>query len=81
MKFIDIENQAYFLTIVVQRWVGVRLESIANILTFFASLFAVIGRYNINPAVSGLVLSYALQVTVAFNWCIRQFAEVVSLYY
>ncbi|GBB94362.1 hypothetical protein RclHR1_02340019 [Rhizophagus clarus] len=74
--FIDIENKAYFLTIVVQRWLGIRLESIANILVFFTSLFTIIERFKVNPAVSGLVLSYALQVTGTFNWCVRQYAEV-----
>ncbi|CAI2164333.1 9655_t:CDS:10 [Funneliformis geosporum] len=75
-QFVDIENRAYFLIIVVQRWLGIRLESIANTLIFFTSLFSVIGRYNVNPAIIGLVLTYALQVTGTFNWCVRQFAEV-----
>ncbi|CAG8547028.1 11089_t:CDS:10 [Funneliformis mosseae] len=75
-QFVDIENRAYFLTIVVQRWLGLRLESIASALIFFTSLFSVIGRYNVDPSITGLVLSYALQVTGTFNWCVRQFAEV-----
>lgn len=77
-RFTDIENKAYFLTVVVQRWLGIRLESIANALIFFTSIFTVIERYKVDPAISGLVLSYALQVTGTFNWCVRQYAEVVS---
>ncbi|CAB4387319.1 unnamed protein product [Rhizophagus irregularis] len=75
-RFTDIENKAYFLTVVVQRWLGIRLESIANALIFFTSIFTVIERYKVDPAISGLVLSYALQVTGTFNWCVRQYAEV-----
>ncbi|CAG8496995.1 12244_t:CDS:2 [Dentiscutata heterogama] len=36
--YLDIENRAYFLTICVQRWLSVRLETIANLLVFFAIL-------------------------------------------
>ncbi|CAG8498718.1 35739_t:CDS:2, partial [Racocetra persica] len=74
--FLDIENRAYFLIICILRWLAVRLEIIANILIFFASLFAIIFRFNILPSITGLVLSYALQVTLYFDWCIRHISEV-----
>ncbi|CAG8620597.1 18107_t:CDS:10 [Acaulospora morrowiae] len=75
-KLIDQENRAYFLTICIQRWLGLRLETIANLLIFFASLFSVIERTSVHPTIAGFVLSYALQVTGVFNWCVRQAAEV-----
>ncbi|KAF0367633.1 ABC transporter [Gigaspora margarita] len=75
-KFLDIENRAYFLTICVQRWLSMRLETIANLLIFFASLFSIVFRFSVVPSITGLVLSYALQVTGTFNWCVRQVAEV-----
>ncbi|CAG8602800.1 21542_t:CDS:10 [Gigaspora margarita] len=33
-------------------------------------------RFSVVPSITGLVLSYALQVTGTFNWCVRQVAEV-----
>nr|CAG8556518.1 4134_t:CDS:10 [Entrophospora candida] len=75
-KYTDIENRAYFLTITVQRWLGLRLEGIANVLIFFASLFAIIQRHSTDPAITGLVLSYALQISGTLNWCVRQASEV-----
>ncbi|CAG8585068.1 24520_t:CDS:2, partial [Racocetra persica] len=75
-KFLDIENRAYFLIFCVQRWLSLRLEGIANVLILFASLFSVIFRFGVLPSITGLVLSYALQVTGTFNWCVRQIAEV-----
>ncbi|CAJ0887453.1 10050_t:CDS:10, partial [Entrophospora sp. SA101] len=75
-KYTDIENRAYFLTITVQRWLGLRLEGIANVLIFFASLFAIILRHSTDPAITGLVLSYALQISGTLNWCVRQASEV-----
>ncbi|CAG8440521.1 10797_t:CDS:10 [Scutellospora calospora] len=75
-KSLDIENRAYFLILCIQRWLSVRLDSIANTLVFFASLFAIIFRFSIIPSITGVVLAYALAISGTFNWCIRQFAEV-----
>ena len=59
------------------RWLSFRFEFLGSLLLFFAALFGVIGRDkgNISPAMLGLSLSYALQVTMALNWCARQFTE------
>ncbi|KAK5808060.1 P-loop containing nucleoside triphosphate hydrolase protein [Linnemannia elongata] len=74
--FIDLENRPYFMSYSIQRWLGVRIETIANTLVFCTSLLGVCGRYDIDPATIGLVLSYSMSVTGTFNWCVRQFAEV-----
>ncbi|CAG8740969.1 9300_t:CDS:10, partial [Gigaspora margarita] len=74
--FLDIENGAYFLIICTRAWILVRLGTITNVLVFFASLFAIIFRFNVAPSITGLVLSYALQICVTLNWCIEQAAEV-----
>ncbi|CAG8684351.1 647_t:CDS:10 [Cetraspora pellucida] len=74
--FLDIENRANFLTICAQLWLSVRLDTIANILVLFASFFAIIFRFNIAPSITGLVLSYALQVSISLNWCVKEVAEV-----
>ncbi|CAG8488090.1 12093_t:CDS:10, partial [Acaulospora colombiana] len=74
--FMDLENRAYYLTISIQRWLGVRLEIIANILIYCAGLLSVIERFQILPSIIGLILSYATQVNVDFNYCVRQTAEV-----
>ncbi|KAG0351394.1 hypothetical protein BGZ54_003269 [Gamsiella multidivaricata] len=74
--FIDMENRPYFMSYSIQRWLGVRLETIANTLVLCTSLLGVCGRYNIDAATIGLVLSYSMSVTGTFNWCVRQYAEV-----
>lgn len=50
--------------IIVSRWLGIRLETIGNILIFFAALFAVLGRDSLDAGIVGLSISYALQVIV-----------------
>ncbi|KAG0212661.1 hypothetical protein BGX28_005857 [Mortierella sp. GBA30] len=74
--FIDLENRPYFMSYSIQRWLGVRLETIANTLVLCTSLLGVCARFNIAPATIGLVLSYSMSVTGTFNWCVRQYAEV-----
>ncbi|CAG8439704.1 11549_t:CDS:10 [Acaulospora morrowiae] len=74
--FMDLENRAYYLTIAIQRWLGIRLETIANVLMYCAGLLSVIERFQVLPTITGLILSYATQVNVNFNYCIRQTAEV-----
>ncbi|KAF9430894.1 hypothetical protein BGZ76_000670 [Entomortierella beljakovae] len=74
--FVDLENRPYFMSYSIQRWLGVRIETIANVLVLCTSLLGVCGRYSISPATIGLVLSYSMSVTGTFNWCVRQYAEV-----
>ena len=50
-----------------------------NCITFFAALFAVIGRdkdWGINPKDIGLSISYALTVTQTLNWMVRMTSEL-----
>ncbi|CAG8836536.1 6097_t:CDS:2, partial [Gigaspora margarita] len=75
-EFLDIENRAYFLIISVQQWLSMRLEAITNVLVFFASLFAIIFRFTVAPSITGLVMTYALQVIVVVNWCVKEGSEV-----
>ena len=45
------------------RWLAIRLEFIGNLITFFASLFAVIGRENnLDPGLAALSISSSLSV-------------------
>jgi ATP-binding cassette subfamily C (CFTR/MRP) protein 1 len=71
-RFMDTTNQPYYLSTIIQRWIGVRLENIANLLTFFVSIFIIVSRTSSNPGLVGLVMSYSLQVTGTLNWCVRQ---------
>ncbi|KAK4057952.1 hypothetical protein OIO90_001171 [Microbotryomycetes sp. JL221] len=73
--YIDIENRAYFLTIVNQRWLGFRLDLFGSILTFVVAIFGVGTRTSISPSETGLVLSYILSIQAAFSWLVRQISE------
>ena len=57
---LDMENRAYFMTIAIQRWLGVRLDILGNILILGICLFAAGFRSSVNPSKIGVVLSYTL---------------------
>uniref|UniRef100_A0A1B6IAS6 ABC transporter domain-containing protein n=2 Tax=Homalodisca liturata TaxID=320908 RepID=A0A1B6IAS6_9HEMI len=60
------------------RWLSVRLETIGNTLIFFAALFAVLARDSLDPAIVGLSVSYALQITSNLNFAVHLASEVES---
>lgn len=73
---IDKMNGAYFMTITNQRWLGIRLDLVGNMLILVIAILAVTSRFNVKPATTGLVLSYTMQVVGMISWMVRQFAEV-----
>jgi ABC-type multidrug transport system fused ATPase/permease subunit len=73
---IDVMNRAYFITIVNQRWLGVRLDFVGYILIFIVSTLTVTQRFSVAPAVAGLILSYCVQVVGNMGQTTRQFAEL-----
>ena len=57
---LDQENRAYYMTIAIQRWLGVRLDILGNILILGICLFAAGFRGSVDPSKIGVVLSYTL---------------------
>lgn len=75
-KRLDSENRSYFLTIVVQRWLTVRMDLLSNLLVLGIGLVAVGLRDSTNPAKIGIVLTYTLSVTQVMGQTITMLAQV-----
>lgn len=73
---IDQMNSAYFLTFANQRWLSTRLDAIGNLLVFTTGILVVTSRFNVNPSIAGLVLSYILSIVQMIQFTVRQLAEV-----
>ncbi|CED82131.1 multidrug resistance-associated abc transporter [Phaffia rhodozyma] len=73
---IDYQNRANFMTITLQRWLGVRLDFLGNILVLGIGLFGVGFRETISPSKLGVVLTYSLSVTQVFSQLVTIFATV-----
>lgn len=73
---IDNMDSAYYLTFANQRWLSVRLDAIGNLLVFTTGILVVTSRFNVNPSIAGLVLSYILSIVQMIQFTVRQLAEV-----
>ncbi|KAI8970550.1 multidrug resistance-associated ABC transporter [Trametes punicea] len=72
---LDQENRAYFMTIAIQRWLGVRLDILGNMLILGIALFASGFRSSVNPSKIGVVLSYTLSITQTFSLLVSTYAQ------
>lgn len=70
----DSTNRASFVQTALQRWLGIRLESVGNLIILTAAVCCYL--FHVRPALAGLTISYALSVTSTMNWCIRQFTDL-----
>lgn len=75
IKRMDVENRAYYLTIINQRWLGIRLDMLGSLLTFAVGII-VVTSHVVTAAEDGLALSTMITVQQSFSWLVRQFAEV-----
>jgi ABC-type multidrug transport system fused ATPase/permease subunit len=76
---VDANLRAYFPSISANRWLAVRLEFIGAVVILAAaglSVIAVSQRSGLSEGMVGLAMSYALQITTALNWIVRQTVEV-----
>ncbi|KAI0701736.1 multidrug resistance-associated ABC transporter [Earliella scabrosa] len=72
---LDLENRAYYMTIVIQRWLGVRLDIMGNCLILGICLFAAGFRTTVDPSRIGVVLSYTLSITQVFSLLVSTYAQ------
>ncbi|QRV79190.1 ABC transporter transmembrane region [Ceratobasidium sp. AG-Ba] len=73
---IDVENKAYFMTIACQRYLGVRLDFLGNLLILGIGLIAVGFRTSADPTKLGVVMTYALTITQTLSEIVTQSAQV-----
>ncbi|KAI0717423.1 multidrug resistance-associated ABC transporter [Cerioporus squamosus] len=72
---LDMENRAYYMTIAIQRWLGVRLDILGNILILGIGLFAAGFRKSVDPSKIGVVMSYTLSITQMFSTIVSTYAQ------
>lgn len=75
---VDFNQRFSYANIISNRWIGVRLESVGSLVILFAALFAVLEKENLNPALAGLSITFALQITTILNILVRTTADIES---
>ena len=61
------ENRAYYMTIAIQEWLGLRLDFLGNLLVLGIALFGAGSRKSVDPSNVGVVLSYTLSSMSAIS--------------
>jgi ABC-type multidrug transport system fused ATPase/permease subunit len=73
----DANTRAYFVFLVASRWLGVRLDTICLVfLTVMVFACVGAGPSFVAPGLVGLSVSMLMSLTGAFQWMVRQSAEV-----
>ncbi|KAG5443091.1 Multidrug resistance-associated protein 1 [Clonorchis sinensis] len=73
---LDTGNAASYFNMIAQRWLAVLLETIGNLIIFSVAVFSVITRDHLSAGLSGLVISYAINLNQTLNWFVRMTADL-----
>lgn len=76
---LDRNQEAYFASIVSNRWLAIRLELIGNVMIVSAASLAISGvarGAGLDSGLVGILMSYALSTTQSLNWLVRTATEV-----
>lgn len=67
LDLLDDNNRAYYLTMIALRWISLRMELIASLLTLAVAMFGLHFR-TVDPGLVALSITYSLQVAAVFTW-------------
>lgn len=75
-ELVDINQTAYDMTIMANRWLSLNLEVLGALIVFGSAFFAVVERNSIAAGLAGLSITYALNLTSQLNWLVRMSTEI-----
>ncbi|GFS09919.1 multidrug resistance-associated protein 1 [Elysia marginata] len=73
---VDLNTGFRFYNNSVNRWLGVRLETLGNVVILLAAGIAVATRDQISGGIMGLSITYALNITENLNWLVRMTSDL-----
>ena len=69
---VDMECRAYYMSIICQRWLAIRVDFLGNVLIAGIAIFGVVFRNSASPTKLGVVLVYAMSATSSLGSVGRQ---------
>ncbi|CAF1406154.1 unnamed protein product [Adineta ricciae] len=72
---VDTNSRAFFILIAAVRWFGLRLDLMTSLLSLITSVLTIAFRHQIDPSSAALSLMYCINLTMLFQWAVRQSAE------
>ncbi|KAG0330517.1 Canalicular multispecific organic anion transporter 2 [Podila humilis] len=67
---------SHFVWAVGNRWLNIRLEFLGSIIVLASAIFAVLSRNTLSASLTGMSLSYALNITQDITWMVRCYCEL-----
>ena len=68
---VDDNHKCYYPSFTASRWIAIRLEFLGYSIGFLSAIFVVISRRILSSAITGLVLSYSLNITTELDYLVR----------
>ena len=65
---VETNQKCKFMIMALNQWLGLVLSFLGNTLVFLAALFAVLSRDNLNAGLTGLAITYSMQISQFLNW-------------
>ncbi|KAI6259785.1 hypothetical protein MCOR31_008824 [Pyricularia oryzae] len=75
---LDATNAAYILSLPAHRWLPPRLDNLGNAFSLTTDVLVVTSAFSVDPAITGLFLSYSLTLVGIIQITVRYLADVDS---
>lgn len=76
--FLNKTNEAYYLSIATQRWLGVHLDILASMFALIICMLCITEQFSISAASTGLLLNYVIQIVGLLSLTVRSMTQVES---
>ena len=75
LQRVDTNSRSFFILIAAVRWFGLRLDLMTSVLSLITSILTIAFRHQIDPSSAALSIMYCINLTMLFQWAVRQSAE------
>ena len=76
IKKVDENQVCFYYSFVSARWLAILIENIGNVITFMVAIFALNSGGNVSPSQVGLIMVYALNVTMTLNMLVVSTSDI-----
>ncbi|KAG7193617.1 uncharacterized protein KQ657_000690 [Scheffersomyces spartinae] len=75
-QFINTMNEAYYVVVANQRWLGISLDVLGFFILLIVSLLCVFRVFSVGAASTGLLMSYLLQIMGQLSFSVSTYTQV-----
>lgn len=66
-KQIDYHHRSRWMEIILFRWTSIRMETLGSLIVFSSSIFIILFKHQIDPAIAALSITYSLTISETFT--------------